>query len=146
MQEEMQQSESGSCKEKSILQSKPKSKPNDPFVNKAIAVINENIANYEFGKEEFAAAMNVSTSLLYKRIKALTDQSPSDFIKTVRMNHALKLLQSGQYTVTEVSELSGFPVSASSVVLLKNTLGKHLPRYKKIVIPHPNLLIEAFLT
>ena len=61
------------------------------------------IANYEFGKEEFAAAMNVSSSLLYKRIKALTDQSPSDFIKTVRMNHALKLLQSGQYTVTAVS-------------------------------------------
>ena len=59
MQEEMQQSESGSCKEKSILQSKPKSKPNDPFVNKAIAVINENIANYEFGKEEFAAAMRL---------------------------------------------------------------------------------------
>ena len=121
MQEEMQQSESGSCKEKSILQSKPKSKPNDPFVNKAIAVINENIANYEFGKEEFAAAMNVSSSLLYKRIKALTDQSPSDFIKTVRMNHALKLLQSGQYTVTEVSELSGF----SSLSIFSRAFKKH---------------------
>ena len=104
-----------------FLQSKPKSKPNDPFVNKAIAVINENIANYEFGKEEFAAAMNVSSSLLYKRIKALTDQSPSDFIKTVRMNHALKLLQSGQYTVTEVSELSGF----SSLSIFSRAFKKH---------------------
>ena len=75
MQEEMQQSESGSCKEKSILQSKPKSKPNDPFVNKAIAVINENIANYEFGKEEFAAAMNVSSSLLYKRLSGFSSLS-----------------------------------------------------------------------
>ena len=68
-----------------------------------------------------AAAMNVSSSLLYKRIKALTDQSPSDFIKTVRMNHALKLLQSGQYTVTEVSELSGF----SSLSIFSRAFKKH---------------------
>ena len=117
MQEKMAQSQPTTREEKSVLQSKP----NDPFVNKAIAVINENIANSEFGKEEFAAAMNVSPSLLYKKIKTLTDQSPSDFIKAVRMNHALKLLQSGQYTVTEVSELSGF----SSLSIFSRAFKKH---------------------
>lgn len=47
------------------------SKPGDPFVSRAITVINENISNSEFGKEEFAATMNVSASLLYKKIKVL---------------------------------------------------------------------------
>ena len=75
-------------------------------------------------KEEFAAAMNVSSSLLYKKIKTLTDQSPSDFIKTVRMNHALKLLQSGQYTVTEVSELSGFSSLSIFSRAFKSYFGK----------------------
>ena len=81
---------------------------NDKFVKKMLEVARVNIPNTEFDKEEFASAMNVSSSLLYKKIKALTDQSPTDFIKTIRLNHAVELLQSGKYTVTEVSELCGF--------------------------------------
>ncbi len=81
---------------------------NDKFMKKAVEVVWNNMANSEFDKEEFASALNVSSSLLYKKIKSLTDQSPIDFIKNIRLNHALELLQSGKYTVTEVSELCGF--------------------------------------
>lgn len=127
MQERMAQAEPGIREEQPV----PQSKPSDPFVSRAISIINENISNSEFGKEEFAAAMNVSSSLLYKKIKTLTDQSPSDFIKTVRMNHALKLLQSGQYTVTEVSELSGFSSLSISAAPSKAISAKHQPKSKK---------------
>ena len=120
MQERMAQAEPGIREELPV----PQSKPSDPFVSRAISIINENISNSEFGKEEFAAAMNVSSSLLYKKIKTLTDQSPSDFIKTVRMNHALKLLQSGQYTVTEVSELSCFSSLSIFSRAFKSYFGK----------------------
>jgi DNA-binding response OmpR family regulator len=81
---------------------------NDKFVKKAVEVIQTHISNSEFGKDEFASALNVSSSLLYKKIKSLTDQSPVDFIKTIRLNYALELLQSHKYTITEVSEMSGF--------------------------------------
>jgi signal transduction histidine kinase/CheY-like chemotaxis protein/ligand-binding sensor domain-containing protein len=81
---------------------------NDKFVKKALEVVRENITDTGFGKEEFASAMNVSTSLLYKKIKSLTDQSPVDFIKTIRLNYALELLQSKRYSVTEISEMCGF--------------------------------------
>ena len=80
----------------------------DKFVKKAVEVIRANMANLDFGKDEFASAMHVCSSLLYKKIKSLTDQSPIDFIKTIRLNHALELLQSHKYTVTEVSEFCGF--------------------------------------
>ena len=94
---------------------------NDKFVKKALDVVRSNMSNPKFGKNEFSFEMNVSTSLLYKKIKSLTDQSPVDFIKTVRMNHALELLQSGKYNVTEVSELSGF----SSVGYFSTVFKKH---------------------
>lgn len=81
---------------------------NDKFVKKMLQVAKTNIPNAEFDKEEFASEMNVSSSLLYKKVKSLTDQSPTDFIKTIRLNHAVELLQSGKYNVTEVSELCGF--------------------------------------
>ena len=74
----------------------------DQFVKKAVSVVHANMDNDQFNKEAFASEMNVSSSLLYKKIKALTDLSPIDFIKCIRLNHALNLIQSGKYTITEV--------------------------------------------
>lgn len=94
---------------------------NDKFMKKMLEVVRANIVNTEFGKEEFARAMNVSSSLLYKKIKSLTDQSPTDFIKTIRLSHAMELLQSRRYSVTEVSELCGF----TSVGYFSTVFRKH---------------------
>jgi len=94
---------------------------NDRFVKKMLEVAQANISNVEFDKDEFASAMNVSSSLLYKKIKSLTDQSPTDFIKTIRLKHALELLQSRKHTVTEVSEICGF----ASVGYFSTVFRKH---------------------
>ncbi|HRZ98914.1 MAG TPA: response regulator, partial [Paludibacter sp.] len=94
---------------------------NDQFVKKALKVVRDNMANCEFGKDEFASAMNASPSLLYKKIKALTGQSPVDFIKKIRLDYSLELLQSRKYSITEVSELCGFSsVGYFSTVFKKN--------------------------
>jgi signal transduction histidine kinase/DNA-binding NarL/FixJ family response regulator len=99
-------------------------KLNDTFVKKMLEVVRENIACLEFGKEDFASAMNVSTSLLYKKVKSLTDQSPTDFIKVVRLDYARELLQSHKYTVTEVSELCGFSSIGYFSTVFKKHFGK----------------------
>ena len=96
-------------------------KLNDKFVEMALEVVNANMANSNFDKDAFAYQMNVSSSLLYKKLKALTDLSPVDFIKDIRLNYALELLQKKSYTVTEVSELSGF----SSVGYFSTVFKKH---------------------
>ncbi|HSO85528.1 MAG TPA: response regulator, partial [Draconibacterium sp.] len=60
---------------------------NDKFVKKLMEVAWTNMANAGFDKDEFASAMNVSPSLLYKKVKSLTGQSPTDLIKTIRLRH-----------------------------------------------------------
>jgi signal transduction histidine kinase/DNA-binding response OmpR family regulator/ligand-binding sensor domain-containing protein len=97
---------------------------NDQFVKKILEVIRTNMSNTEFGKEDFASAMNVSTSLLYKKIKSLTNQSPTDFIKMVRLDYALQLLQSHKHSVTEVSELCGFSTIGYFSTVFKKHFGK----------------------
>jgi ligand-binding sensor domain-containing protein/DNA-binding NarL/FixJ family response regulator len=97
---------------------------NDQFVKKAMEVMHANLNNPDFGKIEFASAMNVSSSLLYKKIKSLTGQSPVDLIKTIRLNHALELIQSHKYTITEVSELCGFSSSSYFGTVFKKHFGK----------------------
>ena len=97
---------------------------NDKFVKKALEVVKSNISNPKFGKDEFAFEMNVSSSLLYKKMKSLTDQSPSEFIKSVRLNYALELLQSGEHTVTEISEKAGFSSLGYFSTVFKKFYGK----------------------
>lgn len=94
---------------------------NDSFVKKAVEVIQNNMLNLDFDKESFAQEMHVSSSLLYKKIKTLTGQSPSDFIKSIRLNRALELLQSRKYTITEIGELCGY----SSVSYFSTVFKKH---------------------
>jgi signal transduction histidine kinase/DNA-binding response OmpR family regulator/ligand-binding sensor domain-containing protein len=97
---------------------------NDKFIKKAMEVVRANMANENFNKDEFASAMNASSSLLYKKIKSLTDQSPVDFIKSIRLNHALELLQSKKYTVTEVAEMCGFSYVEYFSLAFKKHFGK----------------------
>ena len=97
---------------------------NDKFVKKMLEVVHMNMENTEFGKDDFASAMNVSSSLLYKKVKSLTDQSPTDFIKLVRLDYALELLQSHKYTVTDVSELCGFGSIGYFSTVFKKHFGK----------------------
>ncbi|WP_162150074.1 hybrid sensor histidine kinase/response regulator transcription factor [Saccharicrinis fermentans] len=94
---------------------------NDVFLKKMVEVVKENINNSSFSKDDFAAAMNVSSSLLYKKVKSLTNLSPSEFIKSIRLDFSLELIQMQKYSVTEVSELSGF----SSVAYFSTVFRKH---------------------
>lgn len=97
---------------------------NDKFLKKILEVARLNLSNTEFSKDEFASSLNMSSSLLYKKTKSLTGLSPTDFIKTVRLDHALLLLQSRKYTVTEVSELCGFASVGYFSTVFKKHFGK----------------------
>lgn len=99
-------------------------KMDDKFVKKALDVVRSNIGNSEFGKDNFANEMFVSTSLLYKKLKALTGQSPVDFIRVIRMNHAVEMLKSREYTITEISEACGFSSTTYFGTVFKKHFGK----------------------
>lgn len=103
---------------------KPSQEEKDPFVEKAVEVVYANIQDPDFDKDSFASEMNVSSSSLYKKLKTMTGQSPAEFIKTIRMSAALKLLQSHQHTITEVSELCGYSSQSYFSTAFKNFYGK----------------------
>lgn len=97
---------------------------NDKFVKKAFEVVYKNISNLEFSKDEFASQMHVSPSLLYQKLKALTQQSPLDFIRMIRFNHAMELLQSQTYSITEISEMCGFSSPSYFSTAFRKRFGK----------------------
>jgi signal transduction histidine kinase/ligand-binding sensor domain-containing protein/DNA-binding response OmpR family regulator len=80
----------------------------EKFITRLMQVIENHMENPEFGVTELGAEIGMSKSVLFKKVCALTDQSPADFIKSIRLKRALHLLQQNALTVTEVSSLVGF--------------------------------------
>lgn len=70
--------------------------------------VEENMDNQAFNVEILRALLNMSRTSFYNKIKALTDQTPSEYIKLIRLKQAGKLLRTNKYNVTEVAEMTGF--------------------------------------
>lgn len=80
----------------------------EEFLFKLMKVVEENISNFNFNNDELANHMFMSKSTFYRKLKAITGMSGNEFIRTARLNHAAKLLESGKYSVSEVAFESGF--------------------------------------
>jgi signal transduction histidine kinase/DNA-binding response OmpR family regulator/ligand-binding sensor domain-containing protein len=80
------------------------------FLDKAIRMVYENIDNSEFDVPQFCQSMNTSKTLLYSKLKSLTGQSATEFVRNIRLKEAKKLLlnNSHQYTISEISYMVGF--------------------------------------
>jgi len=52
--------------------------------------------------------MGTSSSKLYRKIKELTDLSPNEFIRTLRLKKSAQILKTKKYNVSEVSDMVGF--------------------------------------
>lgn len=94
---------------------------NDTFVKRAMEVVAQHLDDTNFGKDDFAKEMGVSTSLLFKKMKALTGMSVIDLIRSVRMKHAMELLMEKQYSVGEIAYKCGF----STIGYFSTTFKKH---------------------
>lgn len=79
----------------------------EKFLSKMVKVIEESMDNPEFGVDLLAKKMAMSQSVLYKKVKALTDMPVNDFAKTIRLKKAAQLLEQ-RFAVLDVSVKTGF--------------------------------------
>lgn len=80
----------------------------EKFLSKCMSIIEENMENEDFNVEIFAGAINLSTSMLYRRIKNITNLGPNELIKSIRLKRATQLLATDALRISEVAEKVGF--------------------------------------
>lgn len=78
------------------------------FMLKVIQFIEQRMANQDFGVPELAKEVGMSQPILYKKIRAITDLSVNDFIKSIRLKKAAILLEERVHNISEISFLIGF--------------------------------------
>jgi signal transduction histidine kinase/DNA-binding response OmpR family regulator len=80
----------------------------DEFLKRVRALLDENLDNPAFNVGELAAEMQMSTTQLYRKIKALTNYSPVEFLRIARLHKAHEYLAERNLSIKEVCFRTGF--------------------------------------
>ncbi len=81
----------------------------DRFMVQVNQYIMDNISNSNLSVEDIAAAVGVSRTLFFSRIKSLTGTTPNEFLRSTRLKMAAELLSKpNNLRVTEICYMVGF--------------------------------------
>ncbi len=96
----------------------------DFFLQKLWEHIQANLNDAEFGVPQLAAAVPMSQMQLYRKLKALTGKTPSQFIRSYRLQKGLELLQKGGLNISEIAYDVGFTDPSYFSRVFLNEFGK----------------------
>jgi DNA-binding response OmpR family regulator len=78
------------------------------FLNKVKAVVENHFGDEGFDVEMLSREVGMSHSQIHRKLKALTSQSASQFIRSLRLQRAVELLKQKAGTVAEIAYQVGF--------------------------------------
>ncbi|AKD56697.1 hybrid sensor histidine kinase/response regulator transcription factor [Spirosoma radiotolerans] len=78
------------------------------FMDRLSAVVTQHIDDPEFTVEILAEALNMSRTQLFRKLKALTNTTATNYILDIRMTKAAQLLKGREESVTQVAYAVGF--------------------------------------
>jgi len=78
------------------------------FLKKAIAIVEAELANFDFRQDDLVARMNTTKSTLWRKLKSLTGVSANEFIRNIRLKHACLMLQDGVGNISDIAYMVGF--------------------------------------
>lgn len=98
--------------------------PDAKLLKRIMNVINDNLSNSDLNVDMIAREVGISRVHLNRKMKELTDQTPHEFIRNIRLKKAANLLATPGQNVTEVMYACGFTNPASFSTMFKKFYGK----------------------
>ena len=105
--------------------------PDEKLLERVMNVINKNINNSDLSVDMIADEVGISRVHLHRKMKELTNQTPHDFIRNLRLKQAANLLANQHQNVTEVMYACGFSNAASFSTIFKKFYGMSPRDYMK---------------
>jgi len=101
------------------------------FLDKLTSIIENNISNENFSVEILCDEIGMSRAQLHRKIKALTNQSASEFIRNFRLQRAAELLKQDAGNIAEISYRVGFGSQAYFTKTFQEVYGQTPLEFKK---------------
>ncbi|MDB5248331.1 MAG: signal transduction histidine kinase [Segetibacter sp.] len=83
-------------------------KADETFLENLNEAINRNIDNSELDVEHLVKLLHMSRPTLYRKIKAISNLTPNDFINITRLKKSAVLLVEGNYKIADIARTVGF--------------------------------------
>ncbi|AYD47305.1 hybrid sensor histidine kinase/response regulator transcription factor [Arachidicoccus soli] len=80
----------------------------EDFLKRVVQIINDNMDDSAFNIEATAAQLNMAHNTFYKKFKSLTNLTPVEFVRDIKLQRAKEYLETGEYNVSEVAYMTGF--------------------------------------
>lgn len=80
----------------------------EAFLRKLHEVVEEHISNDSFGADDLAKYAGISRSHIHRRLKTVTNQSISHFIRNIRLKKAMEMLRQTDLSISEIAYNVGF--------------------------------------
>jgi len=82
------------------------------FLARAIEQVEKNLHVSGYSVEQLSRDLCMERTGLYRKLVTMLDQSPSLFIRNIRLQRAAQLLAEGELSITEIAERTGFSSSS----------------------------------
>ncbi|MEE9438114.1 MAG: ATP-binding protein, partial [Saprospiraceae bacterium] len=79
-----------------------------PFTQKLRRIVIDHFDDPDFGVSDLGNNIHMSDMQVYRKLKALTDQTPSSFIRSVRLQKATLLLKETDLSISDIAYSTGF--------------------------------------
>ncbi len=90
------------------VQPPPEPTLDERFLQKIRQVVEDKMSDPELGIAHLCRAVNLSHTQVFRKLKALTGQNPTLYIRSLRLQRAMQLLQTTDYNVSEIAYEVGF--------------------------------------
>lgn len=116
-------SASGTAEAKSKLNALNSQLKEDSFLLKFRDYIEKNLADSDLSVETIGAELGLSRVQLYRKVKALTGQSPVELLRTARLYKGRELLQTTDKNISEIAYDVGFTAPSYFTKCFKDEFG-----------------------
>jgi len=99
------------------------------LIEKATSIVEQHLNDKAFVVDHLATHLGISTSSLYRKLKVLTNQSPTEFVRYIRLKKAIKLMNDGNSNVDEIGFAVGFNSHSYFTSSFKKQFGKTPSEY-----------------
>ncbi|MFK7932757.1 MAG: ATP-binding protein, partial [Saprospiraceae bacterium] len=96
----------------------------DQFITELRAFIHEHINADNLNGDKIGKHFGISRGHLHRKIKAITNQSTGEYIKSVRLEKALEFLKEKKLNISEITYQTGFSSPSHFTRVFKKAYGK----------------------
>ncbi len=95
----------------------------EQLIKRALGCVEKNMDNCDYTVEQLSSDVGMTRMSLYRKLQSIVGQTPTEFIRSIRLKRAAQLLQGSQMTILQISDMVGYNSSRAFSKNFKEMFG-----------------------